>query len=129
MSWTKGSWTDLIGTDGTKTTIASGATETGDIDCNGANPFIVVAVKVVVVFGGSPDDDITIEFFGKDADDAAEVDTLAIFEASIPEQTSSEERATYQINVSALDTLQVSITNNDSADSVDVWVEYMGAYQ
>lgn len=129
MAWTKGAWTDLIGTDGSKTSIAAAGTSSGTIDCNGANPFIVVAIKVVVVFGGSPDDDVTVELFGNDADDAAENDTLPIFSASIPEETSSEERATYQINVSALDSLVVTVTNNDSTDAVTVWVEYKGAYQ
>lgn len=129
MAWTKSSWADLIGTDGSKETLAAGSATTGDIDCNGANPFITVGVKTVVVFGGSPDDDVTVEFLGVDADDANEVDTLAMYEAAIPEQTSSEERATHQVNVSALDTLRVKVTNNDSSDSVDVWVEYMGGYQ
>jgi len=129
MAWTKSSWSDVIGSDGSKTTVTAGSTTTGDIDCNGANPYIVVAIKVVVVFGGTPDDDVTVELFGVDADGANEVDTLALFEASIPEVTSSEERATYQINVAALDTLRVSVMNNDSTDSVDVWVSAMGAYQ
>ncbi len=128
MAWTKGSWTDIIGTDGSKTSIGAGSSSSGEIDCNGANPFIYVAVKVVVVFGGSPDGDVTVEFFGKDADDADENDTLAMLTASIPEETSSEERATYQLNVAALDSLTVTITNNDSSDNVSVWVEAMGAY-
>jgi len=129
MAWTKGSWTDLIGTNASKTTITTGNTSTGDIDCNGANPFIVVAVKVVIVFGGSPDDDVTVEFIGIDTDGGNEPDTLPMFEAAIPEETSSEERATYQVNVSALDHLRVAITNNDSTDSIDVWVSFLGAYQ
>jgi len=129
MAWTKTAWADLIGSDASKTTVAAGSSTTGDIDCNGANPFIVVAIKVVVVFGGSPDDDVTVKLFGVDTDGANEPDTLAMYEAAIPEVTSSEERATYQVNVSALDHLRVQVTNNDSADSVDVWVSYMGAYQ
>lgn len=129
MAWTKGGWVDIIGTDGSKTSVSAAASATGDIDCSGANPFIAVAVKVVVVFGGSPDADVTVEIFGLDADDANEVDTLSMYEARIPEVTSSEERATYQLNVSALDTVQIKITNNDSTDAVTVWVEAQGAYQ
>ena len=128
MSWTKTSWADLIGTNASKTTITAGNDSSGNIDCNGSNPFMLVAVKVVVVFGASPDDNVTVEAFGYDADGAAEVDTLPMFVTEIPEVTSSEERATYQIDVSALDQLQIVITNNDSADSIDVWVSYMGAY-
>jgi len=129
MAWTKSSWADVIGTDGSKTTINSGNTSTGDVDCNGTNPYITLAIKVVIVFGGSPDDDVTVEVFGLDADGANEVDTLAMFEASVPETASTEVRATYQINVSALDKVRVQLTNNDSADSIDAWVSAMGGYQ
>lgn len=129
MTWTKAAWADVIGTNASKTTINAGNTSTGDVDCNGANPYIVVDVKVVVIFGASPDDDVTVEIFSVDADGANEPDTLALFEATIPEVTSTEERATYTINVAAKDTIRVSITNNDSTDSVDVWVSAMGGYQ
>jgi len=129
MAWTKTAWTDLIGTDASKTNLAAGSSATGDIDCNETNPYIVVAVKVVVVFGGTPDGDVKVEFFGVDADGANEPDTLAVFAATIPYSASSEERATYQINVSALDTLRVEVTNQDSSDAVSVWVSYMAAYQ
>jgi len=129
MAWTKSGWSDLIGTDLSKQSINAAASATGDIDCNGTNPFITVAVKVVVVFGDSPDDGVTVEFFGRDADDADEPDTVAIYSATIEEVTSTEVRATYQINVSALDELEIKLTNNDSTDAVTVWVEYQGAYQ
>ena len=128
MAWTKSAWADIIGTDASKVTLSAASTTTGTIDCNGANPYITLGVKVVVIFGTTPDDDVTIEFLGRDADDAAEDDTLPIYEAAIPEVSTSEERATYQLNVSALDTVKVRVTNNDSADSVDVWVEGMGGY-
>lgn len=128
MAWTKSAWQDIIGTDASKASVAHGSTTTGTIDCNGANPYITLGVKVVVVFGTTPDDDVTVEFLHRDADDAAEDDTIPIYEAAIPEVSTSEERATYQLNVSALDTVKVRITNNDSADAVSVWVEGMGGY-
>lgn len=129
MAWTKTAWVDLIGSDSSKTTITAGSTATGDIDCNGANALVVVAVKVVVIFGATPDGNVKVELFGVDTDGANEPDTLALYEAEIPYVASSEERVTYQINVSALDHLRVQLTNSDTTDNVDAWVSYMGAYQ
>jgi hypothetical protein len=129
MAWTKTSWADVIGTDATKSSVGAGSTATGNIDCNDANPYIVAAIKVRVIFGSSPDDGVDISFFGRDADGAAENDTVPIFAASIEESSTAELGATYQVNVAGLDTLNVKITNNDSADSVDVWVSRLGAYQ
>lgn len=128
MAWTKSTWADVIGTDGTKASVSAAATATGVIDCNGTNPFITLGVKVVVVFGTTPDDDVTVEFLHRDADGAAEDDTIPLYEAAIPEVSTSEQRATYQLNVSALDSVKVKITNNDSTDAVTVWVEAMGGY-
>jgi hypothetical protein len=129
MAWSKTAWSDVIGSDASKTSLAAGASTTGDIDCAGTNKYISLAIKVVVVFGATPDGDVTVEVFGLDADGANEVDTLAMFEATVPRVTSSEERATYQLNVSALDQVRVKLTNNDSADSVSVWVSARAGYQ
>lgn len=129
MAWNKTTWIDLIGTNASKQSIASGATAGADIDCNATNKLIYVTVKVVVVFGASPDDDVSVELLGKDLDGANEADTLAMFAASIPQVTSSEERATYQFNVASLDGLRVEVNNNDSADAVTAWVSWMGGYQ
>ena len=128
MAWTKAAWADIIGTNASKQTVTATNSTSGYVDCNGSNPYMTVAFKVVVVFGATPDDNATVEVFGYDADSAAEVDTLPMFIAEIPEVTSSEERATFQIDVSALDQIQIVVTNNDSTDSIDVWVEAMGGY-
>lgn len=129
MAWTKAAWADVIGTDASKSTVGAAASTTGNFDCNGSNPFIMAAVKVVVIFGSSPDGNLKVEIFGLDADGANEVDTLSMFLAHIPYVTSSEERATYHINVAALDQIQVKVTNLDTTDNVSVWVSAMGAYQ
>jgi hypothetical protein len=132
MAWEKSGWSDIIGTDGSKSTITSGSSANGDLDCNntstGNNPFITAVWKVVIVFGSTPDDNCTVEWFGKDVDDANELDTLALMTATVPEQTSSEERATYLLDVSAFDTINIKVTNNDSTDSVTCWVEAQGGY-
>jgi len=128
MAWAKTAWVNVVGTDATKINISAAGTATGTVDCDGANPYITLAVKVVSVFGTTPDDSCLVEILGRDANGAAEDDTLALWSAEIPEVSTSEERATYQINVSALDTVKVRITNQDSADAISVWVSAMGAY-
>jgi hypothetical protein len=128
MAWTKTVWSDLIGTNASKTSVTAGNASTGDIDCNGTNPLVTVAVKVVVVYGATPDDDVAVRLYGVDADGANEADTVALYEATVPYVASSEERATFSVNVAALDTLRVEVDNQDSTDSVDVWVSWMGAY-
>ncbi len=122
-------WTDAIGTDGAKTTVSAAASASADIDCNGANNLHEVGVKVVVVFGGTPDGNVEVNFYGKDADDANEQDTVPMAGSfTIDEVASSEERRTVQLPTGALDTLVVEVVNNDSADNVTVWVEYLGVY-
>lgn len=129
MPLTRTAWTDLIGTDGSKTTVSAGSSTNADLDCNGTNNFHAVGVKVVVVFGSTPDGNTEVNFYGKDADDANEVDTVPMAGSfAITEVTSSEERRTVQLSTVALDTLNVEIVNNDSTDNVTVWVEYLGVY-
>lgn len=129
MTWTKSSWADVIGTNASKQTVNAGATASGDVDCNGANPYMVLGIKVVVVFGASPDGALTINIYRKDADGANEQDTVVGFSAQIVEVTSSEERFTFEISVLATDTVTIEVENEDTTDSVDVWVSAMGGYQ
>jgi hypothetical protein len=128
MAWTKSAWADVIASNASKTTVTSNSTVSGDIDCNGTNPFVTLAVKVVAIISNTPQDDVLVQFYGVDTDGANEPDTLAIYEAEIPAVTSSEERATYQLNVSALDNVRVLITNQDDADAISVWASYIGGY-
>jgi hypothetical protein len=129
MAWTKSAWADVIGTDTTKITVSGGSsTTTGTVDCNGTNPYVTLAIKAVAIYGTTPDDSVLVEVLGVDADGANEDDTLALWSAEIPSVSTSEERATYQLNVSALDTVKVKVTNQDSTDTVDVWVSVMGGY-
>lgn len=128
MAWTKAAWADVIGTNASKAAISASATATGTFDCNGANPYITTSFKVVVVFGTAAAAGVKVEFLGHDADGAAEDDTLAMYEAQVPQVVSSEERATYQVNVSALDTVKVKLTNLDG-NAITAWVAAMGAYQ
>lgn len=129
MAWAKEAWADVIGTNATKITVAAAGTTTGTIDCKDPNPLISLAIKAVSIFGTTPDGNIKVEVLGRDTDGAAEDDTLAMWSAELPLVSTSEERATYQLNVSALDRVKVRVTNNDTADNVSVWVSAMGAYQ
>lgn len=128
MPWTKTAWSDLIGSDATKVTLSAGSTTTGTLDCAAANDYITLGLKVLVVFGTTPDDDVTVDVYGLDTDSGADTDTIPIRTGSIPEVSTSTEVVTYQIPVSALDHVKVKITNNDSADTVDVWVNWMAGY-
>ena len=128
MAWTKSAWADVIGTDATKITMTAASTTTGTVDVNGANPYITLSLKVRSIFGATPDDSCLIEVLGRDTDGAGEDDTLPLWAAEIPEVSTSEEGTTYQINVSALDHVKVRVTNQDSADTIDVWVSAMGGY-
>ena len=129
MAWAKEAWTDRVGTNATKIVVAAAGTTTGTIDCNGANPLISLGLKTVGIFGTTPDGNIRIQLFGLDTDGANEVDTVPMWSAELPLVSTSEQRVTHQINVSALDHLMVKITNLDSTDNVSVWLSSMGAYQ
>lgn len=129
MPWNKTAWSDVIGTNATKITLSAASTTTGTIDCAvPANPYVALGIKAVSIFGTTPDDSCLIEIVGRDTDGAAEDDTLALWAAEIPEVSTSEERATYQVNVAALDHVKVRVTNQDSADTIDVWVSVMAGY-
>ena len=95
-------------------------------------PFVMTASFGLALWGhacsGSGDDEGDGSGDPQDTDGANEDDTLALWAAEIPEVSTSEERATYQLNVSALDHVKVKITNNDSADTIDVFVSAMAGY-
>ena len=128
MAISKSGWIDVVGTDGGKTNVVAAGTASGNIDCAGANKYITVAIKTVVIFGATPDDNVLVELFGRDSDDADELDTVPMYGFEIVAVAGTEERVTRQVEVSSLDGLTVTLTNNDSADAVDVWVEIQGAY-
>jgi hypothetical protein len=129
MPWTKTTWANLVGTNTTSTEVAPSGTISGNIDCAGANDYISLAVRVSTLFDTAPNKATQVDFFGYNADAAdTDVDTIAIYTAEIPQVTTSEEIATYQLNVSALDQMQVLVTNLDSTKSIWVHVSYQAGY-
>lgn len=128
MAWTRGSWMDLIGTNASKTTITFGNSSSANIDCNGTDKFVEVDLKVAPTFGATPDGPCTIEVFSVDADGANENSNVAEWSVEITEATSAEKILHMQIHVLAKDTIRITITNDDSTDSIDVWVAYLATY-
>ena len=129
MAWNKTTWANLIGTQTTSTEVAPSGTIGGDIDTHGANKYVTLAVRCSVLFDNAPNQPTQIDFLPKNTDDSdTDPDTLAMFSAQIPTVTTSEEIATYQLNVSALDQLRVFITNLDTTQSVWVNVTYQAGY-
>lgn len=129
MAITKTAWTDIEGTDAAKTSVAAGVTETSsDFDCNGANPYLYVAIKVVVVFGGTPDDDVRIQIVPYGADDSPAEEDTYVQEFVIPSEASAEHRRTFQIFTGALDTIRVKTINDDTTDAITVWIAASGMY-
>ena len=128
MPWSKTAWADVIGSDATRITLSAGSTTTGTVDVAGTHKDVMLGVKILVVFGTTPDDDVTFDVYGLDTDGGNDTDTISMRTGSIPEESTSTEIATYQIPVGALDHVKVKITNNDSTDTVDVWVSSMAGY-
>lgn len=130
MPWSKTTWANAIATHTTSTEVAPSGSVSANIDTHGANKYITLAVRVSVLFDTAPNKAAEIGFYGYNADGPdTDVDTLALYAAEIPQRTTSEEIATYQLNVAALDQVQVLVTNLDSTKSVWVHVSYMAGYQ
>lgn len=119
--------TDLIGTDAAKTTIAASGSSSAQIDVDGTNKYHEVSVWVVVVFGASADADTKVTVFPYNSE-TAEADTEGGIPFTIPFTVSTEKRQTLQVPVTPLDQIQVLVENQDTTDSIDVWVSYVGAY-
>ncbi len=129
MPWTKTAWANLRGTNTTSVAVAPSGNTGGNVDCAGANDYISLAVRVSVLFDTAPNKAAQVDFYGYNEDMAdTDADTLAIYTAEIPQVTTSEEIATYQINVSALDHVRCVVTNLDTTKTIDVHIAYMAGY-
>ena len=129
MPWSKTTWANLIGTNTTSSVLNTNATTCGQIDCHAANKYISLAVRVSVLFQTAPNQAVDVDFYGYNADMVdTDRDTLALYSVQIPEVTTSEEIATYQLNVSALDQVSVCIHNLDTTKSVQINVAWMAGY-
>jgi len=119
----------LRGTSTTSVEVAPSGNTGGNIDCAGANDYISLAVRVSVLFDTAPNKASQVDFYGYNADAAdTDADTIAIYTAEIPQVTTSEEIATYQVNVSALDQMRVIVTNLDTTKSIWVHVSWQAGY-
>lgn len=102
--------------------IAAAGTTSGDIDM-AASGYDVVVIQIKVTFGGTPDGDATIEIFAS-SDSGTTDDTIALYSISVSETATTTERISITIDRAAF--LQVKVTNNDSADTIDVSALYAG---
>jgi hypothetical protein len=128
MIFSKTSWFDLIGTDIVKHITAAGTAVSANINCKNVPIYLKLSVKIVVTFGGSPDNIVQANLYGVDSN-VNESDTVAIWSQKIDPVISSDAIITIpNIDVMTIDTVKVEIKNNDSIDPVSVWVSYFAAY-
>lgn len=131
MAWNKTPWYDVIGSDVAKQTVLSQSFVIGSIDCNGPIPykFLSVAIKVVIDFTSSPNNNVVVNVYGIDTRGANETDTIPIYTQEITAIASSSQIITIpNLETSALDSLIVEIKNNDTVSNISTWVSFMGAY-
>ena len=95
---------------------------TGTIDM-ASKGYDWAVVQVTVVFGGSPDGSVNVEFLSS-SDSGSTDDTIAFANVDIEEATSATR--TVSIDVQNKPFITVQATNNDSADNVDVSAIYAG---
>lgn len=128
MAWAHGAWVDLINTHGAPGNIAAAASANGQIDCNGATKFETVNVRVQIIFGGTPDGDVVVEVFDHDLDDQAQDADYPSYEVSIPFAVGVQRILSLYLDVRPSDAISIVVTNNDTADNVSCWVQYMAGY-
>lgn len=109
--------TDLTGTSGSKTTITTGASSTSS--GQDVSDAIGLLITISVDFGASPDADTKVEI--QSSPDNSNWDTVPFAQMSVAEETSTTKQKTIRIGAEPK-YIRTKTTNNDSADSVDVWV-------
>lgn len=128
MIFTKTSWFDLIGTDVTKQLINAGIAAFGNINCRGNPAYLKASIKVVTVFGNSPDNTIMVNLYGLDSN-VIKTDTTSIWSQKIDPIANFESVITIpNIDTMTIDTIKVEVKNNNSIDPISVWVSYLAAY-
>lgn len=106
----------------TSGTVAAAASATDDIDMS-ASGMIWVSMTIEIVFGASPDGNVTVQVFHSN-NSGTDDDTEPLFRFTIEEATSTTKRAPIFVQPGAY--LAVKITNNDTTDNVtyEAWYTY-----
>ena|SRR4030042_2570854 len=132
MRLQKTEWLDIIGTNIARHTVNAESSYTGKISCNDVHAYIKVSIRVAVDFGASPDGDVIINFFSLDESTggANTPDTVPIWQQRIVRVTSLEKIVTIpNMNVISIDALSIEIINEDTTDSVDIWLSAIASYK
>ena len=103
----------------TSGSVTAAATATDDIDLDAAG-YDAVCVTIEIVFGGSPDGNVTVAVNASN-DSGTNDDTISLHSFAIPEDTSATKRISLVVKDVAY--LAIAVTNNDSTDAVtyDSW--------
>ncbi len=108
---------DVVGSSASKTTITAGSISTSaSID---ASDFLGLTIGCSVDYGVSPDDDVLVELISSPDNTLFDDEAFASF--LVPRSTSVTIQDTVRVGIEGVKYFKVRITNQDSADSVDVW--------
>ena len=128
MAWSKSDWVDVIGASGALQVLAPAANATGSIDCAGTNKYVSLATQVYYAASAAAST-LSVAWYGLNPDSSLELaDTVSMFEVEIVGVNSASVKQTTQIDVSALDAVQIKTTNNENTDSASVWVACRAGY-
>lgn len=114
--------TDAIGTQGSKTTIAAAATSSSaSLDCSS---YVGIIVGMEVVFGGTPDGTALLEVLSS-PDNSTWDTTPYKSDLEINPAAGLTLMQTERIDPE-VKYIKIRVTNNDTADDIDVWAFMVG---
>ncbi len=119
-------WTENLTISGfNNAALAAAAATSGDIDLAAAGDggYEILNIQIKVVFGGSPDDDVTIRIYAS-PDSGTTDDSEPMWTFNIPKATGGT--VLKSIPVEGVAFVKVEATNDDSADAVNVAALYAG---
>lgn len=128
MALKKSARADLIGTDGSKSTLTAAGTLSGTYDLVAdSNKYHKVGVDVVIVFHASATDEVTVKAFPR-KNTPDEVDTLGGYPFTIAAEAGAEVRVHLDVPVETWEEFDVVLTNGDATNAHTAWVSWVGAY-
>lgn len=113
MATIKPDWTENVNVH-SSASLSSGSSATDDIDLDtlGADK---VFLTIEIIFGSTPDGNVLVEVFGS-ADSGTNDDTEPLFSYTVEEGVSATKRKS--IEIPSLPYIAITVTNNDTTDSV-----------
>jgi len=126
--WNKTNWVDVIGTDTIRQTVTAGSVATGRIDCT-APSYVKVSIRISVTFDDVPDGDAVINLYDVDQSGGAnKPDTIPMYTQRINKEALAEKIITIpNLDVLCLDNIKIDVVNENSTQSIWIWVSAMAA--